>query len=83
VAADVPVLYLPVPESIPTTIFDFESTTAIAEESYQQGKIALAGLAEFGPRPGLLGPGLYGRPPLAILNPEIDALRRSLPIPAP
>jgi NTE family protein len=83
VAAAVPVLYFPVPESIPTTIFDFESTTALADESYEQGKLALIALAELGPGTGELGPGLYGRPPLAILNPEIDALRRPLPLRGP
>jgi NTE family protein len=81
VAADVPVLYLPVPDSIPTTIFDFESTAALAKDSYEQGKLALAALAELGTRSGLPDPGLYGRPPLAILNPEIEALRRIRPIP--
>ena len=79
VAADVPVLYFPVPASIPTTIFDFESTTALATESYEQGMIALRALAELGPKHAQLAPGLYGQPPLAILNPEIDALRRTLP----
>ncbi len=79
VAADVPVLYFPVPASIPTTIFDFESTAALAAESYEQGMIALQSLAELGPKHAQLAPGLYGQPPLAILNPEIDALRRTLP----
>jgi NTE family protein len=79
VAADVPVLYFPVPASIPTTIFDFESTAALASESYEQGMIALEALAQRGPQHAQLAPGLYGQPPLAILNPEIDALRRTLP----
>jgi len=78
VAADVPILYFPVPETIPTTIFDFESTTALADASFEQGRAALARLAERGPSSGLLAPGLYGAPPLAILNPEIEALRRTL-----
>ena len=79
IAADVPMLYLPVPATIPTTIFDFESTEALAQESYEQGRVALALLAERGPSAAPLGPGLYGKPPLAILNPEIEALRRTLP----
>lgn len=81
VATDIPVLYFPVPASIPTTIFDFESTAALAAESFAQGRIALRALAERGPRDGLLEPGLYGQPPLAVLNPEIEALRRDLPAP--
>ncbi len=78
-AADVPVLYFPVPASIPTTIFDFESTAALADESYEQGRIALAHLAEHGPQTTPLAPGIYGQPPLAILNPDIESLCRTLP----
>jgi NTE family protein len=37
IAAEVPVLYFPVPATIPTTIFDFESAEALAQESYEQG----------------------------------------------
>jgi hypothetical protein len=79
VAADVPLLYFPVPDTIPTTIFDFESTPALADQSYELGKVALEGLHTYGPDEGLLEPGLYGRPPLAIMNPEIHALRKRLP----
>jgi len=79
VASEIPVLYFPVPASIPTTIFDFESTAALSAESYEQSVRALAHLAEHGPRDSVLEPGLYGQPPLAVLNPEIDALRRMLP----
>ena len=45
-------------------------------------QLALAALAGIGTRSGLPDPGLYGRPPLAILNPEIEALRQIRPIPA-
>jgi NTE family protein len=77
-AADLPVLYLPVPASIPTTIFDFESTAALAAESYAQAMVALTALAERGPQFSQLEAGLYGQPPLAMLNPDIEALRRTL-----
>jgi NTE family protein len=79
VAADVPLLYFPVPDTIPTTIFDFESTPVLADQSYELGKVALESFRSYGPVDGLLGPGLYGRPPLAIMNPEIHALRKQLP----
>ena len=79
VAADIPVLYFPVPASIPTTIFDFEATAVLAQESFEQSRSALACLAEHGPTSSLLRPGIYGDPPMAVLNPEIDALRRTLP----
>jgi NTE family protein len=79
VAADLPLLYFPVPDTIPTTIFDFESTPVLADQSYELGKVALEALHRYGPAEGLLGPGLYGRPPLAIMNPEIHALRAQLP----
>jgi len=79
IAAEVPVLYFPVPATIPTTIFDFESTEALAQESYEQGMRALHVLAGSGPQSGQLPAGLYGEPPLAILNPEIEALLRPFP----
>jgi len=81
VAADIPVLYFPVPASILTTIFDFEGTAVLAQESFEQGRSALAHLAEHGPTSSVLQPGIYGDPPMAVLNPEIDALRRMLPDP--
>jgi NTE family protein len=77
-AAQMPILYFPVPASIPTTIFDFESTTALADESYELGMVALTALAKLGPTDSQIGPGLYGEPPIAILNPEVEALRRRL-----
>jgi hypothetical protein len=77
-AATLPILYFPVPASIPTTIFDFESTQALSDESYELGMVALTGLAKHGPSSTQLGPGLYGDPPIAILNPEVEALRRTL-----
>jgi len=76
-AATLPILYFPVPASIPTTIFDFESTQALSDESYELGMVALTGLAKHGPSSTRLGPGLYGDPPIAILNPEVEALRRT------
>jgi NTE family protein len=79
VAEQVPVLYFPVPALIPTTIFDFESTTALAHASYEAGRSALAYLAEHGPTSAYLEPGLYGDPPLAVCNPAVEALRRTLP----
>ena len=79
VAEEVPVLYFPVPALIPTTIFDFESTTALAHASYEAGRSALAYLAEHGPTSAYLEPGLYGDPPLAVCNPAVEALRRTLP----
>ena len=80
IASHLPVLYFPVPAMIPTTIFDFESTDALADESYELGMRALRRLAELGPQSGHMPPGLYGEPPMAILNPEIEALRRTFPV---
>ena len=80
IAADIPVLYLPVPATIPTSIFDFESTDALADESYELGMRALRRLAELGPQSGHVPPGLYGEPPMTILSPDIEALRRTFPL---
>ena len=79
VASIVPVFYLPVPSVIPATIFDFESTAALAQESYAEGRVTLAHLAEHGPSASLLGPGIYGELPHGVTNPEIESLRRVLP----
>ena len=79
VAADVPVLYLPVPQAIPTTIFDFESTTGLADHAHELSSRGLEYLAQWGPRDGVIGPGLYGEPPMAVMNPALETLRGVLP----
>ena len=79
VAADVPVLYLPVPDTIPTTLFDFESTTGLAQHAHALALPDLQALAGAAPPDALLRPGLYGRPPLAVMNPVLESLRVTLP----
>jgi len=74
VAAEVPVLYLPVPDSISTTVFDFDNTKTLSETARVGSREALARFAEHdGPVP----PGLYGQPPAAVVNAEISSLRCS------
>ena len=79
VAAHVPVLYLPVPETIPTTIFDFDSTAGLADHAAELTRRGLEHLAQWGPRDSTVAPGLYGHPPLAVMNPALDSLRGVLP----
>jgi hypothetical protein len=71
------------PDSISTSIFDFESTTDLAAESYVKGRDPLAALPRSVPVRESSEAGLYGRPPLAILNPEVEVLRRAQPSQAP
>ncbi|MDA8436547.1 MAG: patatin-like phospholipase family protein [Actinomycetales bacterium] len=73
VAQDVPVVYLPAPAAITTSIFDFAHTESLAERAYGDAVPMLARLAQ---RTEPLGPGLYGEPPVAIGNPAVAALRR-------
>lgn len=71
-AADVPVLYLPVPDSIPTTVFDFGSTHSLSETARGDARAALERFAE---HDGPVVPGLYGEPPDSVLTADISALR--------
>lgn len=73
VARDVPVLYLPTPAAITTSVFDFAHTDALVSTAYDDTMRLLLGLAD---RPGPLAPGLYGEPPVALDHPALTALRR-------
>lgn len=83
VAAEVPVLYLPVPDVIPTTMFDFDSTAGLAHHAYSLARNGLEYLAEWGPTADVLASGLYGHPPLAAIGPELELLRDRLPLAPP
>ncbi len=73
IAGDVPVVYLPAPSAITSTIFDFAHTDRLADDAYAAAVPMLAALAATAVP---LGPGLYGEPPVAIDNPAIAELRR-------
>lgn len=75
-AADHPIVYLPVPDSLPTTVFDFSSGDVLTSTAREASTRALAALAERECGASVLPPGLYGHPPLSILNPEVAALQR-------
>jgi hypothetical protein len=73
VAREVPVVYLPAPAAITSSIFDFAHTGPLSDHAYAEALQMLAGLAR---RDEPLAPGLYGRPPVGIDNPAVAALRR-------
>lgn len=73
VAQDVPVVYLPAPATITSSIFDFAHTEPLAGRAYADAVPMLRRLAL---RTDPLAPGLYGEPPVAIDNPAVAALRR-------
>jgi NTE family protein len=73
VAADVPVVYLPAPEAIRSTLFDFAHTEPLSEQAFVDTVAMLARLAD---RDEPLGPGLYGAPPVLAANPAVAGLRR-------
>jgi NTE family protein len=73
VACDVPVIYLPAPSDIASTIFDFRRTVPLAKTALLESESMLNLLNRFD---GPLEPGLYGQPPVPIDNPAIAALRR-------
>ena len=72
----VPVLYLPVPESITTSVFDFTNTASLAHSARTDSYAALMRFAEH-EGPGPVPAGLYGEPPDSVLNAEVSALRCS------
>jgi NTE family protein len=73
VARDVPVVYLPTPTGIPTSLFDFSHTEQLAADAYDQTSQLLAALALHRSE---LPPGLYGDPPVAVADPTVAGLRR-------
>jgi len=75
VAEDVPVVYLPAPHAIRSTLFDFAHTGPLAEQAYADAVPMLAALAAAGD--DVLVPGLYGDPPVAAAHPAVAELRRA------
>lgn len=73
VAAHVPVVYLPAPSLISTSMLDFSQTEALASTAYDDTSAMLAALSV---RDEPLGPGLYGEPPLPAEHPELLPLQR-------
>ena len=72
-AAEVPVVYLPTPTTIASTLFDFSHTESLAGEAYDETRQLLAALA-LHREP--LAPGLYGDPPVAMHSPSVADLVR-------
>ncbi len=73
VAQQVPVVYLPTPSSITSTLFDFSHTEALAADAYEEARQLLAALAL---HRDVLRPGLYGEPPVAVHDPTVSDLIR-------
>jgi NTE family protein len=73
VARDVPVLYLPTPHTITSTLFDFSHTESLAAQAYDESRQLLAALALHRHE---LAPGLYGEPPIAVHDPSVAELVR-------
>jgi NTE family protein len=73
IAAQVPVVYLPTPSTISSTLFDFSHTETLAAEAYDETRMLLAALA-LHREP--LKPGLYGDPPVALHAPSVADLVR-------
>lgn len=75
VAENLPVVYLPAPHAIRSTLFDFAHTGPLADSAYADAVPMLAALAAAGDGP--LDPGLYGDPPVAAAHPAVAELRRA------
>jgi NTE family protein len=75
VAEDAVVVYLPVLESIPTTIFDFEATQQLTDVGRTMTEAFLAELLAATPDGAALPTGLYGAPPPTSID-GIDGLLR-------
>ena len=75
VAEEVPVVYLPAPHAIRSTLFDFAHTGPLADQAYADSVPMLASLAAAGD--DVLAPGLYGEPPVAGAHPAVAELRRA------
>ncbi|MFN8169146.1 MAG: patatin-like phospholipase family protein [Candidatus Nanopelagicales bacterium] len=73
VAAEVPIVYLPTPTTISSTLFDFSHTETLASEAYDDTRQLLAALA-LHREP--LAPGVYGDPPVAMHAPSVADLVR-------
>ncbi len=73
VAEELPVIYLPAPEQITSSLLDFAHTETLAADAYADSSSMLAALAlHTDPLP----PGLYGVPPLREDHPEVAPLQR-------
>lgn len=73
IARELPIVYLPAPSTLTTTILDFGHTQALAAEAYDEAVTMLAAL-HLVDEP--LAPGLYGVPPLKEDHPEVAPLIR-------
>ena len=74
VAADVPVVYLPTPSTIASTLFDFSHTETARDRGVRRDR------ASCWPRwpctASRSRPGLYGDPPVALHSPSVADLVR-------
>jgi len=77
VAQDVPILYLPVPDSIPTSVFDFDNTQSLAEEALTLARGALAAFASESVAGAPVAPGIYGDPPNSVITADVADFRRA------
>lgn len=73
VAEEIPVVYLPAPAAVGTTILDFSRTEQLASGAYQETAQMLAALALHRRE---LVPGIYGSPPLKADHPAVEPLIR-------
>lgn len=76
VAGEVPVLYLPVPDSIPTSVFDFDNTQSLAEEALALARVSLAAFAKHDVDGRAVPPGIYGDPPSSVLTADVTEFQR-------
>lgn len=73
VAEEIPLVYLPAPEQIASSMLDFRFTEQLAADAYADTSSMLSALSlHTDPLP----PGLYGTPPLRADHPEVAPLQR-------
>jgi NTE family protein len=73
VAERIPVVYLPAPALISSSMLDFTHTETLAARAYEESASMLSALAL---TPDALEPGLYGSLPLSVDHPEVAPLQR-------
>jgi hypothetical protein len=70
VAEEIPLVYLPAPAQIASSMLDFRFTEQLAADAYADASSMLSALSLHS---GALPPGLYGMPPLRADHPEVAA----------
>ncbi len=73
VAEEIPLVYLPAPAQIASSMLDFRFTEQLAADAYADASSMLSALSL---HTGALPPGLYGMPPLRADHPEVAPLQR-------